>query len=97
MSHRVVYEALVGPIPEEAVIDHLCRVRNCVNPDHLEPTTTKVNILRGTTPSADNARKTHCKQGHAFDSKNTAVYDGHRMCRVCNRAYQRARYAQSKK
>lgn len=46
-AHRVVYEKLVGPIPEGLVLDHLCRVRECVNPDHMDPVTDRENLRRG--------------------------------------------------
>lgn len=65
-AHRVVYEALVGPIPEDMQLDHLCRVPACVNPEHLEPVTQKKNILRGVGVTAQNARKTHCPHGHPY-------------------------------
>lgn len=47
-AHRYAYEFCVGPIPEGLQIDHLCRVHNCVNPDHLEPVTARENVRRGT-------------------------------------------------
>ena len=62
--HRLVYEALVGPIPEGKFLDHLCRNRLCVNPGHLEIVTNRENVLRGVGPTAVNAQKTHCKRGH---------------------------------
>lgn len=86
-AHRVAYELLVGPIPAGLEIDHLCRVRNCVNPDHLEPVTRAVNTLRGTSPSAQHAVKTHCDNGHPFDAANTYLRPtGGRACRACGRA-----------
>lgn len=63
-AHRVAYEFYRGPIPEGMKIDHLCRVRCCVNPWHLEPVTDKENVLRGVGISAAYARRTHCKNGH---------------------------------
>jgi hypothetical protein len=86
-AHRVSYEEIVGPIPEGLTIDHLCRVRNCVNPDHLEPVSQKVNTLRGITIPALNAAKTSCVNGHAFDEGNTYIRpDGARGCRRCRTA-----------
>lgn len=83
-AHRVAYEQLVGPIPAGLTIDHLCRNRACVNPQHLEPATHRTNILRGVSFSAVNARKTECIHGHPFDKANTRVErNGKRRCRVC--------------
>lgn len=85
-AHRASYEAFKGPIPEGLHIDHLCRVRCCVNPDHLEAVTPRVNVLRGDTVVAANAAKTHCRHGHPFDADNTYVHQGQRACRECQRA-----------
>lgn len=82
--HRLVYELLVGPIPDGMTLDHLCKIKNCVNPAHLEVVTGKENTLRGTAPSAINARKTHCPQGHAF-SEYGYISIGARNCRLCKR------------
>lgn len=91
LVHRVMYERMVGPIPEGLDIDHLCRVRNCVNPEHLEPVTRRTNVLRGIGPSAANKVKTHCKHGHEFTLENTHVRpNGDRMCRACSRGRSRA-------
>lgn len=57
LAHRYSWELLVGPIPEGMTLDHLCKNRKCVNPDHLEVVTQAVNCLRGESPPARNARK----------------------------------------
>jgi len=87
MSHRVVYEYFLGPIPDGLQIDHLCRVRRCVNPDHLEPVTVHENSIRSNSFAAVNARKTHCIHGHPFDQANTyREARGRRLFRACRLA-----------
>lgn len=91
-AHRWSYERLVGPIPNGMQLDHLCRNRACVNPDHLEPVSNRENLLRGETLPASNVAKTHCPQGHAYVEGN--VYtppSGRRMCRECRRQRDRGR------
>lgn len=86
LVHRLVYEQTVGPIPAGMTLDHLCRVRLCCNPDHLEPVPGVVNVLRGESLNARNARKTECVHGHPFDLLNTYWRpDGTRQCRECRR------------
>ncbi len=86
-THRFSYEIHIGPIPENMTLDHLCRVRHCFNPRHLEVATHRTNILRGTGATARNARKTRCKNGHLFDESNTYWRAGRtkRRCRECHR------------
>lgn len=91
-AHRVVYELLAGPIPAGLELDHLCRNRACVRPDHLEPVTGRENKLRGDTVNARNAAKTECVHGHPFEGENLYVtIAGHRGCRACDRE-KRQRY-----
>jgi hypothetical protein len=85
-AHRHFYEQYVEPIPEGLQIDHLCRVRSCVNPEHLEAVTQRENILRGNSLGALRARQTHCKHGHEFTPENTRIAsNGTRRCRACGR------------
>ena len=91
-AHRHAFERWVGPIPTGLTIDHLCRVRNCVNPDHLEPVTHRENLLRGETINAANAAKTHCVRGHEFTPGNTYVYRDGRYCRTCHADAEARRY-----
>lgn len=84
-AHRVMYEMFVGPIPDGMELDHLCRNRACVRPDHLEPVTTRENQRRG----IHQALKTHCAQGHPWVPANIYVRkNGWKMCGIC--MYERA-------
>ena len=93
-AHRTSYEHWNGVIPKGLVMDHLCRVRHCVNPDHLEAVTQRENCRRGNLghgyhakgKNNGNGRKTHCPKGHIYDEKNTYINKkNHRICRKCNR------------
>lgn len=85
-AHRVSYEWAKGAIPEGLEIDHLCRIRHCVNPEHLEAVTHRENTLRGDTVAATSAAKTHCPKGHPLSGDNLAnLRDGTRRCLTCNR------------
>lgn len=88
-AHRVAYELTVAPIPEGLELDHLCRNRGCVRPDHLEPVTHAENMRRSESASGWNAAKTHCANGHPFSPDNTTVRDGKRECRECRKAANR--------
>lgn len=91
LAHRWAYEHLVGPIPAGMQLDHLCRVRHCVNPSHLEPVTQRENLMRGEGVTTKNAAKTHCVHGHPFDEANTYAWRGRRACRTCRDARNRRR------
>ena len=83
--HRLLYEHLIGPIAKGLELDHLCRIRKCCSPAHLEPVTSKENNNRGL--GNGNKEKTSCKQGHDFSEDNTYIApSGKRCCRVCQRA-----------
>lgn len=86
LAHRVVWEMLVGPIPEGFEIDHRCLNVGCVNPDHLEPVPQLVDLMRSGAWSAVNARKKKCVKGHIYNAENTRMYRGRRQCRACDRA-----------
>lgn len=102
--HRVSYILAYGSIPDGLVIDHLCRVRHCVNPAHLEAVTQRENVRRGNLGSSPasllgglatgalSRAKTHCPRGHAYSDENTYVAPlGDRRCRECAKAH-RANY-----
>lgn len=97
LIHRVMYEMFVGPIPAGLEIDHLCRVRHCASPAHLEAVTRRVNQLRGNTIAAANAAVTHCPAGHEYDLLNTYwTREGGRNCRACHREQERHRMARQR-
>lgn len=94
LAHRVVYEALVGPIPPRLVLDHLCRNHRCVNPAHLEDVEFAENVRRGLCSAATRemfnqmwAERTHCPRGHELaavgvQARLRAGYTT-RQCRAC--------------
>lgn len=91
LAHRWAWQSLVGPIPEGVELDHLCRNRACVNPDHLEPVPHAVNVRRG-FGGWNTAAKTQCPQGHPYDGDNLMVSSGKRYCLTCKRERERATY-----
>jgi hypothetical protein len=88
-AHKYLYEQLVGPVPAGLDLDHKCRVRSCVNPDHLEPVTRSENVRRGLSPIQLRARhqaRTHCIHGHPLSGENVHhLKRGERVCRACSR------------
>lgn len=97
LAHRLIYELKCGAVPDGLVLDHKCRIRCCVNPDHLEPVTSGENSRRGDVGKHLRDR-THCPQGHAYDAENTrpVIKNGisiGRYCAECKRIKVRDRRA----
>ncbi len=90
-AHVFSYEYFKGiPIPVGKELDHLCRIPQCVNPEHLEPVTHQINMLRGKGLASINAAKTHCPKGHLLSGDN--IYNiarGDRICKICTRTRRR--------
>ena len=90
-AHRFAYEFLVGSIPNNMTIDHICRTHNCVNPSHLRILSAVENAMAGDSIQAQNKRKTHCKRGHPLSGRFLQiVHRGNhveRHCRECKRLW----------
>lgn len=99
-AHRVAWELTYGSVPNGLELDHLCRVRHCVRPTHLEAVTHLVNTRRGMTAEVARARqlaKTHCPQNHPYDGTNLVIDEkGRRRCRTCRNTQRRQRSAKIK-
>lgn len=96
-AHRFAYQMLVGEIPSGLDLDHLCRNRSCVNPDHLQPVDRGTNLRRSpiTFPGMA-ARSDTCKQGHPWATGSFRSESGRRICRICRNAAKRAAYRRSR-
>lgn len=90
-GHTYAYEWRFGPVPEGMLVHHKCRVRRCVNPDHLEAVPNKDNVLEGVGPTAENARKEKCSKGHALKAR---PHGRNRYCPICTAAGQTTRRKQ---
>jgi hypothetical protein len=92
-AHRLSYVLAEGPIPEALVLDHLCRKKRCVRPDHLEPVTVMENSRRGMLHRSRRPPPTHCKAGHELNVANLYIGRDRRWkCRVCLRRRYRMRH-----
>ena len=89
LAHRFSYEAFVGGLNHALELDHLCRNTICVNPDHLEQVSHRVNVLRGNAGLFWKS-KSCCPKGHLYNETNTILDHGKRRCRRCVNAYTRA-------
>ena len=97
MCHRFAYIAFEGDIPTDLEIDHLCRIKNCVNPDHLEPVTTKENLRRDPNNlSTINATKTQCIRQHDL-ADAYLMPNGERRCLHCAKINNRLLYERNRK
>jgi hypothetical protein len=97
LAHRISVIFSGRRIPPGKVVDHLCRNPRCVNPAHLDVTSQRENILRGTAPAAFHAKKTRCPNGHPYDSSRIRKYGTARHCSICETAYGRDRYLKIQK
>lgn len=84
MAHRIFFEHYHGPVPSGLEINHKCRVKCCVNPDHLEAVTHSENILHARRTGFSKPRpNTHCRNGHEYTEENTKIYKGFKQCMAC--------------
>lgn len=93
-THRWSYEYFIGKIPEGFHIDHLCKIRNCANPFHLEPVTPRENVYR-----SHPIHKTHCPKGHEYTQENSWINpkkQGDKRCRACSRLNNAVQYQRRK-
>lgn len=97
MAYRVMWELLRGPIPEGLDIDHMCRMKGCINPDHLDPVTRQVNLRRaGVLDNRQHRPRIFCKYGHKLSETRLTFPNGRSCCGVCRAAWVKNHY-QAKK
>lgn len=100
LAHRWSYEQAKGKIPDGLHIDHLCRNRSCVNPDHLEAVTNQENLSRGYGYRLRNGMSDSCKRGHKYTPENTyrnPNRDSDIRCRECARIRDKKRVPRNRK
>ena len=101
LLHRLMYSWIYGVglskiiSRDNLIIDHVCNNKSCCNPSHLRLTTHRINMLRGTGPSARESRQTHCKRGHLLPPRDFSKHS--RMCQPCNTIWARNRYRRTHK
>lgn len=82
-AHKWYWEQINGPVPIGFELDHLCKIRHCVNPEHLELVSHYENVMRSSNIMAVHSRKTHCPSGHEYNLENTRLYQDRRYCKLC--------------
>ena len=95
LAHRIAFGLDTGQLPKDLQLDHLCRNRHCVNPDHLEAVTGLVNTRRSNV-GLHELSKTECPHGHPYDEENTLHSGGKRFCRTCKRTRNREWHAKKR-
>lgn len=100
-AHRLIYKSIKGKIKKGLYIDHICKNRGCVNPDHLRQVTPKINAIENSNSiTAICHKKTHCPKGHKYKGRNLIRFkhknNWHRKCRTCYNALSLARYYKKK-
>lgn len=97
MAHRVSFLLNGGIIPQGMILDHLCRNRGCVNPNHLRVVSCKENVLCGENQTASKSRQVNCLKGHPLSGKNLGIDKrNHRYCKKCRAKWQ-SEYMQREK
>lgn len=95
IAHRYIYELLLGPLETGKELDHLCRNRGCVNPDHLEPVTHVENMRRSASPNVIARRRGRCLRGHPLAGDNVGRQKSGIYCKACHRDARTRRMASS--